>query len=154
MMAGEPFERLTSFVHNELELLLRELHDIRISVYERRYAEAHDAMSRWWRRLARHLDWAERALLPAYSHSHAAGDPRALEHHADDRRELAHTAVELLECLEKRGCTQEALGLARLDRLRMRLIAHRDHELNGVCAVLDETLSPAAIRRLEREHAL
>lgn len=154
-MAEDSSERLVLFVHDELEVLLRELQDIRQSIGDRRFPEAHEAMTLWSRRLARHLDWSEKSLLPAFTRCRAARDSRALDHHVDDRRELARTATALLERLSPgAGCGQEAPGLALLDRLRSRLAALRDRELHGVCSVLDETLPPAAIRRLEREHAL
>ena len=144
-------ETLLKFSGVDHATLLDRLRGIRDEVEAGHLTEAAQELAGWRRDLARHLDWEERALLPALTCHGTDDDDRVAEDHVSEHRELLVLAADVSELVRtERGAGRWDEAVHRLDTIARRLERHRDAELYGVCSRLDAALDPHAIRQLER----
>lgn len=145
---------LARFARKECEALECALREIERGLergLEADQLEAAGARAAAWRRqLARHLDWEESAVLPAYA-AHGGGDHlHVVFDHERSHRSLLGLVTDLVDLLRPgHGTLREGEARSLLESLKRKLAMHRDREIHGLCAALDSSLPRSAIDELE-----
>lgn len=140
-------DRLADFCRRENRVLIEELEDIRRDVTEDRRAELMVKVRVWQRALSTHFEWEDDELLAAYGRRCPTSDLPNLSAHERDHEALLGEAEDVIGALR-----EDSLDNIRdlLGRLELRLLEHRNQEVNEVCRALDHVLDAPTIASLEK----
>lgn len=140
-------DRLVDFCRHENRVLIEELEEIRRDVAEDRRAELMVKVRVWQRALSTHFEWEDDELLAAYGKRCPASDLPNLAVHERDHAALLGETEDVIGALHD-GSLDNIRDL--LGRLELRLLEHRNQEVNEFCSALDHVLDAPTIASLEK----